>query len=254
MSRLTFDQDGTRKFETGNDWGVLYPIATVSAAAPTKSEYQTYTSLYQEGVAWNGFTGVTESPSGADETELWADNIKYASFRAAEKFGGTIECYQFPDEFETCNGAVIENGVVVAQQNRTKWGLVYRSIVGNDQDPNAGEKLHIIYGCTTSPSEKAYTTVNESPDAITFSFEFSSVPTAFTATAYAVTAGLKPTCILTIDTTRLTNGKNNANYKKLIDICYGRDADSTANPQVTEIKAQLPTPDDVLAIMGTALG
>jgi hypothetical protein len=132
---------------------------------------------YSKGVAWNGLTAVTESPSGADATDLWADNIKYASLRAAETYGATIECYTYPDEFAACNGeAEIATGVKIGQQTRSTFGFSYRSVIGDDVNPNRGYKLHLIYGATASPSQKSYATVNESPDAITFSYEITTVP------------------------------------------------------------------------------
>ena len=258
MAKMLFDQDGTRKFHTGVSNFALFVRAdtgeTKPAAASVGTSTRAYTcdqSLYKEGVAWNGITTHTNSPSGGDETELWADNIKYGSMRAAEKFGSTIECYQYPTEFDPCNGAVVVNGIVVGQQTRKKFAYAYKSNVGNDQSSDAGEKLHLVWNASTSPSEHSDNTVNDSPDAGTFSFSCSSDSVAYTKSANS--ALYKPCCTMEIDTTTLTGGKNNANYKELCDIIYGRDADTTANPEVTAIAPQMPSPDDVLGIMARAL-
>ncbi len=255
--RILFDQTGTRKYHTGVSALALFvmsPNNSTDTDVPTAPTDSTITggiakSLYKAGVAWNGITTATNSPSGGDETELWADNIKYGSMRAAEKSGGTIECYQYPPEFEVCNGNVISNGVVVGQQARTKFGFCYKSNVGNDQSTDAGECLHIVWNCSTSPSEHSNNTVNDSPDAGTFSFQYSSDSVAWTNSSQT----LKPCSTMDIDTTTLTNGKNNANYKYLCDCLYGRDADATTTPETAGIAAQLLSPDDVLAIMGRTL-
>lgn len=217
MSRLTWDGTGQKRFETGDDHGVLYLLDQLGA--------------YSTGVAWNGLTAVTESPSGAEPTDLYADNIKYASLRSAETYGATIEAYTYPDEFAECDGsAEIATGVRIGQQERKTFGFSYRSIVGDDTDNNKGYKLHLIYGCTASPSDKSYQTVNESPDAITFSWEITSVPVNVT--------GKKPTASIEIDSTKANASK----LKDLEDILYG-DATHTA---------RLPLPDEVASIMGTA--
>ena len=214
MARITWDGVGQKKFETGDDHGVLYIVDSNGA--------------YSKGVAWNGLTAVTESPSGADATDLWADNIKYASLRAAETYGATIECYTYPDEFAACNGeAEIATGVKIGQQTRSTFGFSYRSVIGDDVNPNRGYKLHLIYGATASPSQKSYATVNESPDAITFSYEITTVPVPVT--------GHKATATIEIDSTKADPTKLTA----LEAILYG---DENTEPR-------LPLPDEVASKM-----
>ena len=216
MSKIIWDNAGERTYETGVDHGVLYPIQEGG--------------LYTKGVAWNGLTAVTESPSGAEATPLYADNIKYLNMLSAEDFGCTIEAYTYPDEFAECDGsAEIATGVYAGQQARKVFGLCYRTILGNDTDSNAhGYKLHLIYGCLASPSEKSYSTVNDSPEAITFSWEVKSTPVNV--------SGFKPTAVLTIDSTKVEPSK----LAKLEEALYG--SEST--------EAKLPTPDEVVAIVG----
>lgn len=197
MSKIVWDQTGERLYETGIDHGVLYPIQEGG--------------VYNKGVAWNGLTGVTESPSGAEATDLYADNIKYLSMRSAETFGATVEAYTYPDEFAECDGsAELTPGVMIGQQARKMFGLSYRTVLGNDVDlENHGYKLHLIYGATASPSEKAYATINDSPEAITFSWELSTTPVNVT--------GFKPTASITIDSTKADPTR----LKSLEDILYG---------------------------------
>lgn len=216
MSKIIWDNAGERTYETGVDHGVLYPIQEGG--------------LYTKGVAWNGLTAVTESPSGAEATPLYADNIKYLNLLSAEDFGCTIEAYTYPDEFAECDGsAEIATGVYAGQQARKVFGLCYRTILGNDTDSNAhGYKLHLIYGCLASPSEKSYSTVNDSPEAITFSWEVKSTPVNV--------SGFKPTAVLTIDSTKVEPSKLTA----LEDALYGS----------ASSEAKLPTPDEVVAIVG----
>ena len=216
MSKIIWDNAGERTYETGVDHGVLYPIQEGG--------------LYTKGVAWNGLTAVTESPSGAEATPLYADNIKYLNLLSAEDFGCTIEAYTYPDEFAECDGsAEIATGVYAGQQDRKVFGLCYRTVLGNDTDSNGhGYKLHLIYGCLASPSEKSYSTVNDSPEAITFSWEVKSTPVNV--------SGFKPTAVLTIDSTKV-NAEKLANLEKVL---YG--SEST--------EAKLPTPDEVVAIVG----
>lgn len=182
MAKVVWDQTGERLYETGVDHGVLY-VQNTSGAYPT-------------GVAWNGLTGVTESPSGAEPTNMYADNIKYLSIMSAEEFGATIEAYTYPKEFEACDGSAdLADGVTIGQQTRSSFGLCYRTVVGNDVAGNGhGYKLHIIYGATASPSEKGYTTINDSPEAITFSWEVTTVPVNVT--------GASATASLVIDSTK----------------------------------------------------
>lgn len=221
MSKLVWDAVSEHLYETGVDHGVLYRLDADKA----------YTKAY----AWNGLTGITESPSGADETKLWADNIKYLSLRAAEEFGGTIEAYTYPDEFAECDGsAAISDGVYIGQQNRQVFGMCYRTILGNDTEMNDyGYKLHLVYGCTCNPSERAYSTVNDSPEAITFSWEFSTTPVPVT--------GHKPTACVTIDSTKVDSSR----LKDLEDVLYGTENED----------GRLPLPDKVFEILtGTSVG
>ena len=217
MAALTWDGSGERLYETGVDRGVLY----VMSAGGT----------YGTGVAWNGLTGVTESPSGAEETALYADNIKYVSLYSAEEFGATIEAYTYPDEFAECDGsAELATGVTVGQQTRKMFGLCYRTLLGNDTDGQShGYKLHLIYGATASPSEKAYATVNDSPEAITFSWEITTTPVNVT--------GMSPTACITIDSTKADAECLAALEAKL----YGS-TDPSGTPT-------LPLPDEVKTIM-----
>ncbi len=189
MAKLVWDAVGEHLYETGVRNGVLYPQAA--------------NGTYPTGVAWNGLTAITESPSGADATALYADDIKYLELRAAEEFGGTIEAYTYPDEWAACDGsATPSTGVTIGQQPRTPFGLCYRTVVGNDtQRDDHGYKLHLIYNATASPSERAYQTINDSPDAITFSWEFTTTPVNITGTNY------KPTACIIIDSTKVDSTK-----------------------------------------------
>lgn len=218
MAKLVWDQTGERLYETGVKNGVLY--------------VQDDKGAYPAGVAWNGLTAVTESPSGAEATALYADDIKYLNLYSAEEFGATVEAYMYPDEFMECDGSkqAVE-GVTFGQQPRKKFGLCYRTAVGNDVLGNDfGYKLHLIYGCTASPSERAYATINDSPEAITFSWELTTDPVAV--------EGFKPTAIVTIDSTKVDKDKLAA----LEDILYGG----------ADTEARLPMPDEIVTLMGTA--
>ena len=219
MSRITWDTVGERYYETGVKMGVLYPIQAGG--------------LYNKGVAWNGLTAVTESPSGAEATALYADDIKYLNLLSNEEFGATIEAYTYPEEFAECDGSVaLANGVMIGQQKRKIFGLCYRTAIGNDVDgSDYGYKLHLVYGCLASPSEKAYATINDSPEAITFSWEVSTTPVSVT--------GFKPTSQLTIDSTKVDPLK----LTSLEDILYGKNGDGEA---ATE--PRLPLPDEVAAL------
>lgn len=216
MSKLVWDKTGDRTYETGVKQGVLYP--QVSGA-------------YPKGVAWNGLTAVTESPSGAEASPLYADDIKYLNLMSTEELGATIEAYTYPDEFAECDGsASLAEGVSIGQQKRKPFGLCYRTTLGNDVDGNDyGYKLHIIYGCLAAPSEKAYATINDSPEAITFSWEVSTTPVSVT--------GHKPTASITIDSTKVDAEK----LKKLEDILYGTDSEPAS-------EARLPLPDEIVTI------
>lgn len=217
MSKLVWDQTGERLYETGVKMGVLYPVDAQGT--------------YTKGVAWNGLTAITESPSGAEATALYADDIKYLNLVSAEEFGGTIEAYMSPVEFDECDGsASLVDGVVIGQQARKTFGLCYRTTLGNDVDGNDhGYKLHLIYGALAAPSEKAYATINDSPEAITLSWEFTTTPVNVT--------GFKPTACITIDSTKCDAGK----LTDLEAILYGSDSE----------EARLPLPDEIATLMKT---
>ena len=197
MAKLVWDESGKRVYETGVRNGVLY--------------VQGENGEYKNGVAWNGLTAVTESPSGAEPTALYADDIKYLELFSAEEFGATIEAYTYPEEFEACDGsASLGKGVTIGQQDRKAFGLCYRTVVGNDVKGNEhGYKLHLVYGAKAKPSEKAYATVNDSPEAVTFSWEVTTTPVNV--------AGFKPTASVTIDSTKIEAGK----LKAIEDKLYG---------------------------------
>lgn len=217
MAKLVWDASGERLYETGVKYGVLY----VQVGA-----------TYPKGVVWNGLTSVTESPSGAESTALYADDTKYLSLMSAEEFGATIEAYTYPEEFEACDGsATIAPGVTIGQQARRTFGLCYRTTLGNDTEGTEhGYKLHIIYGAMASPSEKAYSTINDSPEAITFSWELTTTPVNVT--------GFKPTASIVIDSTKVDATALAALEAKL----YGTDSD----------EAMLPLPDEIAQLMKAA--
>ena len=223
MSRLTWDNTGERYYETGVKQGVLYPIQS--------------DGKYSLGVAWNGLTAVTESPSGAEATALYADDIKYLNLISTEEFGATIEAYTYPDEFAECDGsASLADGIMLGQQKRKTFGLCYKTTVGNDVDGNDyGYKLHLIYGCLAAPSEKAYATINDSPEAITFSWEVSTTPVNV--------AGFKPTSQITIDSTKIAEGKK-AKLTELEDILYGKNG-TGENSETGSTVSRLPLPDEI---------
>ena len=215
--KLSWDKSGERLYETGVKNGVLY---VQNAGA------------YPKGVAWNGLTAVTESPSGAEATPLYADDIKYVELTSEEEFGGTIEAYTYPDEFAECDGsAELVKGVKIGQQKRKSFGLAYKTTIGNDEEGNDhGYKLHLVYGCKAAPSEKAYATINDSPEAITFSWEFTTTPVAV--------AGHKPTAHIEIDSTKADSTCLAALEAKL----FGTESDDP----------QLPLPDEVKTLMTPA--
>lgn len=221
--KIVWDKTGERLYEAGVDRGVVYPIQE--------------NGLYTKGVGWNGLTGVSENPSGAEETPLWADNIKYLSLRSAEEFGANVEAYMYPDEFAECDGtAEIAPGVTIGQQNRKVFGLCYRTVLGNDIDKNDhGYKLHLIYGCEAAPSEKGYSTINDNPDAVTFSWEITTTPVNV--------PGFKPTASLTIDSTKVDAAK----LKALEEILYGKDP--TADDGGDGVDPRLPLPDEIMELM-----
>ena len=218
MAKLVWDATGERKYENGVRNGVLYVMDE--------------SGTYPKGVAWNGLTAVTESPSGAEATALYADDVKYLNLISAEEFGATVEAYTYPDEFAQCNGeASLVNGVTIGQQPRKTFGMAYRTVLGNDvENESYGYKLHLIYGAVASPSEKAYATINDSPEAITFSWELKTTP--------VVVNGFKPTASLTIDSTK-------ANAEKLAaleDILFGSES----------AEARLPLPNEIATLMNAA--
>lgn len=222
--KLVWDKTGEHYYETGVKNGVLYPMSA--------------SGTYPKGVAWNGLTAITESPSGAEATALYADDIKYLNLMSNEEFGATVEAYTYPDEFAECDGsASLTEGVYIGQQARKTFGLCYRTTLGNDSKGNDyGYKLHIIYGAMASPSEKAYSTINDSPDAITFSWELSTTPVAV--------ANFKPTASLTIDSTKVDPEK----LTKLEEILYGKDGTGEDN-SVGAVDPRLPLPDEIANIM-----
>lgn len=215
MARLIWDEVGQRFFETGVKNGVLY--------------VQDDDGSYKNGVVWNGLTAVTESPSGAEETPLYADDVKYLTLRSAEEFGATVEAYTYPEEFEQCDGsASIADGVTIGQQARRAFGLCYRTSVGNDiQGQNYSYKLHLIYGCTVAPSEKSYSTINDNPEAITFSWELSTVPVPVD--------GFSPTASLVIDASKVDKGK----MQQLEDALFGDETN----------EAELLLPNEIMELL-----
>ena len=221
MAALTWDQTGDRLYETGVDRGVLYT-------------YDSTTKLYGTGVAWNGLTAITESPSGAEPTPQYADNIKYLNLMSAEEFGFTIEAFTYPDEFELCDGtAAPVAGLTVAQQARRTFGLSYRSLIGNDVDAHDhGYKIHLIYGALASPSEKSRTTVNDTPEAMTFSWTATTTPVALPAEL-----NMRPTAHIIADSTKMSK----ENLESLETLLYGGDEES----------AKLPLPGELITLLGT---
>ena len=218
MAKLVWDATGERKYENGVRNGVLYVMDE--------------SGTYPKGVAWNGLTAVTESPSGAEATALYADDVKYLNLISAEEFGATVEAYTYPDEFAQCNGeASLVEGVTIGQQPRKTFGMAYRTVLGNDiENESYGYKLHLIYGAVASPSEKAYATINDSPEAITFSWELKTTP--------VVVNGFKPTASLTIDSTKA----NAAKLAALEDILFGSESG----------EARLPLPNEIATLMNAA--
>ena len=212
MSKIVWDAVGEHKYENGIDHGVLYPMSDLGA--------------YDNGVAWNGLTSVSESPSGAESNPQYADNIKYLDLLSAEEFAATVECFTYPKEWEECDGSVSPvEGVNVYQQSRKTFGLSYRTKIGNDITPDAGYKLHLVYGCKATPSERAYNTVNDSPEALSFSYSVSTTPVEV--------PGYKNTSLLTIDSTRFTTDAARARLATLENILYGTNS-SEGTPAVYE--------------------
>lgn len=272
---LQWDKTGEKYFETGTKNGVLFPSlgvvpafdaaanyaagayvtydsktykakSAITAGAWNASDWDEYKSSYDAGVVWNGLTGVTESPDGAEETALYADDIKYLSLRSAEELNYTITAYTYPDEWMQCDGTAALGsipGVYVGQQKRRMFGFCYTTTVGSDTEGNdAGEKLHIIYSSTASPSERDYQTINDSPEAVEFSWECNTTPIDM--------PGLKKSAIITIDTTKLT-AAGKQNYESLKAILYGQAAVVGTNATAA-VPARLPDPAEILTIMSTA--
>lgn len=227
MTRIAWDQAGERVYETGVDRGVLYPVDN--------------TGVYPEGFPWNGLTTVTESPSGAESTKTYADNRVYANMISAEEFSGTIEAYTYPPEWEQCDGSSTPTvGVSVGQQTRRGFGLSYRTLIGNDlQNTDYGYKLHLVYGATAAPSEKAFATVNDSPEGITFSWEMTTIPVDVPGTDPATGKDYKPSALLTIDSTKVDPDA----LADLEDFLYG----------TVGTDPSLPLPGDVLAIFAASI-
>lgn len=222
MSKIEWDKNGHRFYETGVDRGVLYPYADGEPGT---------------GVAWDGLSSVSESPEGAEATDAYADNMKYCTMRSAENYKGTIEAYQSPEEFDECDGSVAPAGTVgvkVGQQTRKPFGMCYRTKIGNDQSDDAGYKLHLIYGATASPSERQYQTVNDSPEAMSLSWEFETIPVNV--------EGYKPFAHLEIDSTKLTTPAQKTCLANLEKKLYG---DTNTEPT-------LPMPEEVFTIMTPA--
>ena len=263
MGKLIFDANGERFYETGVNECALYPQAANGS--------------YPAGVAWNGISNITEKPSGAEASPIYADNIKYLNLYSAETFGATVQAYYYPDEFALCDGsAELATGVMIGQQNRAAFGLAYKTRLGNDIENNdLGYKLHLLYGCKASPSEKAYATINDSPEAIQFSWELTTVPVTVT--------GFKPTACVIIDSTKVNAtkltqfediiyGSTTYSYTKTSDVAidptktyYTKNGDvytPVAEPVVadigdyyerteTETTARLPLPDEVASFFAT---
>lgn len=217
MAKLVWDQIGEKIYETGAKNAVLYLIDNQN--------------VYSTGVAWNGLLGVDESPSGAEPTKLFADDINYITLFSAEEYGCTIRAYTYPDEFEQCDGsASIATGAVIGQQDRVPFGFCYRTTIGNDARGNEyGYKLHLVYGCKASPSAKTHDTINDSPSAVEFSWEVTCTPVPVT--------GFKPTCVIEVDSTKVDSAKLTA----LEDVLYG----------TSSTEARLPLPDQVKSILTT---
>ena len=225
MSKIVWDKTGERTYETGIDRGVLYPQATGGT--------------YPKGVAWNGLTTVTESPSGAEANPQYADNIKYLNLISAEEFGATVEAFTYPDEFAVCDGSAEPSvGLVLGQQTRKPFGLCYRTVLGNDTEGQEhGYKLHLIYNALAAPSEKGYSSINDSPEAISFSWEISTTPIEI--------EGYSPAASITIDSTKVDKAKLAA----LEVILYGKDA--TTEPAVEAVDPRLPLPAEIITLLKT---
>lgn len=226
---LVWDTDGTRFYESGVSNVVLYP-------------YDTANETYGAGVAWNGCTSINDNPEGGDANDLWADNIKYGTLRSAEKVSGSIEAYTYPTEFEACDGmATPVAGMKLRQQSRKRFALCYRTEIGSDTDPDAGYKIHFLYGLTASPSDKTYDTINDSPDAITFSWDFESTPIPVTINDVVY----KPTSSIEVDSRYVTE----EHMTDLLEKAYGTAAVTGTN-SAAAVPAALPTPSEIYTLLG----
>lgn len=232
-AKIVWDQTGKRLYETGCDHGVLYPISAKGT--------------YDEGVAWNGLTAVTESPSGAEASPIYADNIKYVNLVSNEEFGATIEAYMYPDEFAECDGSVeIMPGMFAGQQSRKVFGLSYRTVLGNDTELNDyGYKLHVVYGCLAAPSEKGYSTINDSPEAATLSWEITTTPVAINTLING--KKLKNVATLTFDSTKFSEEF----MTKLEEILYGKDPTEVGGTD--GVAPRLPLPDEIIELFKEGL-
>lgn len=236
MARLKWDQVGEKRYKTGVDHAVLYPQKN---------------GEYQKGVVWNGITSITESPSGAEDNALYADNIKYLNLKSVEEFGASIECYYYPDEWNECNGiAEVEPGVFIGQQKRSNFALSYRTRLGDDtKGDDYGYELHLIYGCSSSPSETTNSTVNDSPEANTFSYEITTTPVQVERLDKDGNQ-YRPTASLTLDSTKISKEA----MKQIEDILYGTDVNSLADGDTTsgDDEARIPLPDEIFDILSVA--
>ena len=231
MSKIKWDQPGERFYETGVDQGVLYL-------------YDSENKTFGNGVAWNGLSAVNESPSGAEPTAIWADNIKYLNLMSAEEYAATIEAYTYPDEFEECDGTrKVAHGASIGQQPRKLFGFCYRTLIGNDTEgTEAGYKLHLVYNCLASPSERSHSTVNDSPEAQTMSWSVSTTPIPV--------EGFKPTACVEIDSRDFNTTALQEKLQDLLDALYGVDADAEHNVEAST--PYLPLPGDLVGILGAA--
>ena len=237
MARIVWDAIGTRFYENGVDHGVLYLVDANGA--------------YSNGVAWNGLTSVSESPSGADANKLWADNMNYLTLYGIEEFGASIEAYTYPDEFAECDGSrELIPGVSIGQQTRKGFGLCYRTKVGNDTAGNdLAFKLHLIYGCRASPSDRSYETINDSPDAITFSWEITTTPVQVTIGTGANAVTYQPTASLIIDSRDFSQAQQKTKLEALMDELYGT---NPATGTTGGKSPRLPLPNEVVSILSAA--
>lgn len=245
MSKLVWDQDGERFYETGIDHFVLFKYDTY-----TPEGSQTPTTGYMPGIAWSGITSVSETPEGGEANDIYADNIKYLSLMSAENLNVSLEAYTYPDEFMECDGTYQPvKGMRIHQQRRKKCGFAYRTRIGNDTDGDSyGYKIHVIYNCLVSPSDAQYQTVNDSPEAITFSWEGSTTPVEV---GELDGVEYRPTSRVIIDSRDYIGGTNESNFRELEAYLFGRDADQSASPAVEERTSTLLMPDEIYKVLTT---